>query len=184
VVWVTPARRERIFRMQESFERSSGSSVPARGRAHREVRRLPGGGNLCRRKLEGATGMKQGRKGAVEEGVRRLRKPADAAQPGEVNPVLVATAYRKRRGAGNSKGGRFASEKGSWHPIARTQDFGPNSERERKGKRGRGAWQHVQQGDAGDHEGRTPRIRGVEGQGGSTEPMRCEAAVWRTLEPT
>jgi hypothetical protein len=35
----------------------------------------------------------------VEECVRRLRKPVGAAQPGEANPVLVATIFCKRRRA-------------------------------------------------------------------------------------
>jgi hypothetical protein len=38
--------------------------------------------------------MKQGRKGTGrKEGVRRLRKPGDAAQPGEASPVQVASPY-------------------------------------------------------------------------------------------
>jgi hypothetical protein len=38
--------------------------------------------------------MKQGRKGTGRnEGVRRLRKPGDAAQPGEASPVSVASPY-------------------------------------------------------------------------------------------
>jgi hypothetical protein len=36
--------------------------------------------------------MKEGREGkGRKEGVRRLRKPGDAAQPGEANPVSVAS---------------------------------------------------------------------------------------------
>jgi hypothetical protein len=33
----------------------------------------------------------------AEQGVKRLRKPGGAAQPGEVNPVLVAACFCKRR---------------------------------------------------------------------------------------
>jgi hypothetical protein len=38
-----------------------------------------------------ATGMKQGRTVREEQSVKRLRKPEDAAQPGEANPVWVAS---------------------------------------------------------------------------------------------
>jgi hypothetical protein len=65
---VTPARGERTFRMHESLEprralSGASRSNGKRGRARREAWRLPGGGNLRRRKPRGATGMKQGRKG-------------------------------------------------------------------------------------------------------------------------
>jgi hypothetical protein len=40
-------------------------------------------------------------RGWVEQGVERLRKPENAAQPGEVIPVLVATHFQNAGGAGN-----------------------------------------------------------------------------------
>lgn len=62
---VTPVRLARTYRMHESLESERGSSGlcdGTRGSARRETWRLPGGGNLWKRKLKGATGMKQGRK--------------------------------------------------------------------------------------------------------------------------
>jgi hypothetical protein len=41
----------------------------------------------------------------VEQCVRRLRKPIGAAQPGAVNPVLVATIFCKRRRANKPQEG-------------------------------------------------------------------------------
>jgi hypothetical protein len=41
----------------------------------------------------------------AEQSVRRSRKPGGAAQPGEANPVLVATRFLKRRRARNPMGG-------------------------------------------------------------------------------
>jgi hypothetical protein len=43
----------------------------------------------------------------AEQSVKRLRKPEGAAQPGAVNPVLVAARFCKRRRVHNSmKGGQ------------------------------------------------------------------------------
>jgi hypothetical protein len=48
--------------------------------------------------------MKQGRKGiGRNQGAERLRKPESAAQPGEVNPVQVASQYQSAEGARNLK---------------------------------------------------------------------------------
>jgi hypothetical protein len=79
-----------------------------RGSARREAWRLLGGENLWKSKPRGVTGMKQGRKGRAEQGVKRLRKPEGAAQPGEASPVQVASRQRKRRRATNPMGGPFA----------------------------------------------------------------------------
>jgi hypothetical protein len=63
---------------------------------------LPGRENLCKRKLKGVTGMKQGWKGCGRnQSVKRLRKPEGAAQLGEASPVLVAACFCKRRRAPN-----------------------------------------------------------------------------------
>jgi len=43
------------------------------------------------------------------QGVRRLRKPGGAAQPGEANPVQVAARALKRRRATNPTGGPLAN---------------------------------------------------------------------------
>jgi hypothetical protein len=43
----------------------------------------------------------------VEQGVKRLRKPEDAAQPGQASPVWVATCFRKRRRVTNPMEGRL-----------------------------------------------------------------------------
>jgi hypothetical protein len=43
----------------------------------------------------------------AEQDVKRLRKPEDVAQPGQVNPVLVAVRTLKRREAVNPMEGWF-----------------------------------------------------------------------------
>jgi hypothetical protein len=51
-----------------------------------------------------ASGMKQGRKGiGRNQGAERLKKPESAAQPGEVNPVQVASQYQSAVGERNLK---------------------------------------------------------------------------------
>lgn len=49
-----------------------------------------------------ASGMKQGRKGiGRNQGAERLRKPESAAQPGEADPVQVASPFQSAEGAPN-----------------------------------------------------------------------------------
>jgi hypothetical protein len=59
-----------------------------KGRDRREADPLPGRENLWKRKPKGVTGMKQGWRGrGRNQGVKRLRKPEGAAQPGQASPV-------------------------------------------------------------------------------------------------
>jgi hypothetical protein len=68
--------------------------------------RLREGENLRRRKPKGVTGTKQGRRGCGwSESVEDVRNVEDAAQSGQVSPVLVATRFCKRRRADNLMGG-------------------------------------------------------------------------------
>jgi hypothetical protein len=74
----------------------------------------------------------------VEQGVRRLRKPGDAAQPGEVFPVLVAIHTLKRRRAPNPMEGSHVPTGADSSVQARAgKSIGSHSERGAKGKRGR-----------------------------------------------
>jgi hypothetical protein len=61
--------------------------VPRGVPAVREGKPLKGEPQECRRCETEPTGLRG------EQGVRRLRKPGDAAQPGQASPVLVAPRY-------------------------------------------------------------------------------------------
>jgi len=78
-------------------------------------------------------GMKQDRQGSGRnQGVKRLRKPEDAAQPGEANPVWVAARYLKRcRGRNPRRVRSFDGVLFSATRDGRTVRLGSNSEAER-----------------------------------------------------
>jgi len=78
-------------------------------------------------------GMKQDRQGSGRnESVKRLRKPEDAAQPGEANPVWVAARYLKRcRGTNPRRVRTFEGVLFSATRGERAVRLGSNSEAER-----------------------------------------------------
>ena len=77
----------------------------------------------------------------TEQSVKRLRKPEDAAQPGEESQAQVAVRFCKRRRAGNPRVGRSLETglESVWTKgrSRRAKTIESNSEREAKSKRGR-----------------------------------------------
>ena len=72
------------------------------GRLRREARLATGEGKPLKAKAQGRYRHEtRPERLRAEQSVKRLRKPGGAAQPGEVNPVLVAARFRKRRRASN-----------------------------------------------------------------------------------
>jgi hypothetical protein len=68
------------------------------GQGCREVFLATGKGKPLKAEAQGRYPHETRREGLwVEQGVKRLRKPAGAAQSGEVSPMLVATCFLKRR---------------------------------------------------------------------------------------
>jgi hypothetical protein len=91
---VLRARKRRVPRT--TAERTADKNV-MRGRVAERRSRRSGRGNLCRAKPHERHRRETKPEGPREEqGARRLRKPGGAAQPGEANPVQVASRCLKR----------------------------------------------------------------------------------------
>jgi hypothetical protein len=120
----------------------------------------------------------------TEQSVKRLRKPEDAAQPDEANPVWVAVHIFIRRRARNPRKGRSRTDRALRHPGRfRANARGTNSGREANGKRGvLGPSGTSETGDretagSGSRFNERPQARG-----GSTQPIQCKVASPETLE--
>jgi hypothetical protein len=88
-----PSGRRREWPRKRLVGESSLCGRVIRGPVVRRVR-LPEGETLCRCKANERHRHETRPEGLrVEQSVKRLRKPEGAAQPGEANPVLVATRF-------------------------------------------------------------------------------------------
>jgi len=130
--WVTPARLERISRMRKSSKSSvdepsdlAGADV---GQSKRQGGQVSSRGGPATGRGKPLKAEAQGRyrhetrseRLQAEQGVKRLRKPEGAAQPGEASPVQVAACFCKRRRVPEPHGrttcpcNSFASGQGSF----------------------------------------------------------------------
>jgi len=96
---VTPARSERTHRMRKPLKSQAGADTAwqvavsvnqngTKGRGRREASPAPGEGNPPKAKAQGRYRHEtRPERLRVEQGVKRLRKPGGAAQPGEASLV-------------------------------------------------------------------------------------------------
>jgi hypothetical protein len=128
------------------------------GKGRREAFLATGEGKPLKVEAQGRYPHETRREGfRAEQGVRRLRKPGGAAQPGEASPVWVAARFLKRRRAESPMEGRTWQRVFGPRNVTRNL-LGSYSERQGKGMRG------LALGDSSSDAGSSAENHGVRGR--------------------